>query len=180
MKSTYFSFVFAVLIIFSGCVSDQENSQVIFERDVKAIQDYLARNPIASVKKLEDNASGISIYWTELSGSGILPAVGDSVYVDYIGRLLNGTVFDTSIESAARANNIFSPNRRYAPLDLRFGLGQVIPGFEFALSKMEKGDKATVFMPSLYGYGSNPVGSIPANSPLAFELEIINIVKPRN
>jgi FKBP-type peptidyl-prolyl cis-trans isomerase len=180
MKSTYLSFVFALLIIFSGCVSDQENTQIIFERDVKAIQDYLAQNPINAVKKLEDSATGLSIYWSEVSGSGILPAVGDSVYVNYVGKFLNGTVFDTSIESVARANNIFSSNRRYAPLDVRFGYGQVIPGFEFALSKMEKGDKATVFMPSLYGYGSNPVGSIPANSPLAFELEIVNIVKPRN
>lgn len=178
MKSTSLSFVVAILIIFSGCVSDQENTQVIFERDVRSIEDYLSRNPITAVKSLEDN--GLRILWTEVSGSGKLPVVGDTVSVNYIGKLLNDNVFDTSIESVARANNIFSSTRSYVPLPVRFGYGSVITGFEFALSKLEEGDKATVLMPSLYGYGNFDMNGIPRNSPLIFELEVVEIKKAGN
>jgi FKBP-type peptidyl-prolyl cis-trans isomerase len=178
MKRTYLGLVLVISILLSGCISEEENTQIIFERDVKAIQDFVARNPIPAVKELVDNSTGLSIYWTRVSGSGKLPSVGDTVFVDYVGKFLDLKVFDTSIESVARANNIFSPSRNYVPLDVIFGLGEVVPGFEFALSKMELGDKATVLMPSLFGYGAFERGIIPKNSPLIFELEIINIQGP--
>lgn len=168
--------VVTFLGLFAGCVSDQENNQIIYENNLRDIDKYLEENDLNSVKEFKDPGTGIVIVWQELSDSGILPENGDTLQVDYIGSLLNKSVFDTSIDSVARANNIFNPNREYTPLEIRFGYGQVIPGFEFGLSKMEMGDKATVIMPSLYAYGSDEFPGIPKNSVLVFELDLLDII----
>lgn len=169
------AFVLSVVWVFTGCVSDEENAQILFERDIQKIETYVTQNPIASVKELIDGGTGIRIYWTKLSGNGHKVALGDTVYVNYTGKMLDNLVFDTSIDSVARANNIFNVNRDYEPLDFIFGRGSVIPGFEFGVFNMEKGDKATIIMPSLYAYGSTGNGAIPPNAPLIFELELVDI-----
>lgn len=170
--------VLAVLLFFSSCVSDSENANVIFQRNLEDIEKYVSQNNIPSVKEFIDPDSGIRIYWQETSESGILPNVGDSLFVDYVGKLLDNYVFDTSVDSVARANNMFNPNRDYEPLEMVFGIGQMIFGFEFAMSKMEKGDIATVLMPSTYAYGPSGRGSIPPNAPLLFELNLVEL-KPK-
>jgi FKBP-type peptidyl-prolyl cis-trans isomerase len=169
--------LFAAVGLLAGCVSDDENVQIILERDLAQIEKYVNENPIPSVKELVDNGTGIRIYWTAVSNSGKKPEKADTVSVNYTGKLLNNFVFDTSIESVARANNIFSPNRKYEPLRYPIGLGFTIPGFEFGILQMEQGDKATIIMPSLYGYGSQATGAIPANSPLIFELDMLEVKK---
>jgi len=167
--------ILSLLILFSGCVSDEENNQIIFERELQKIEKYLLENPIASVKEFVDPSTGIRILWQEVSESGKSAVNLDTIVVDYVGKLLNNSVFDTSLESVARQKNIFNPNRTYEPLQFLFGVGDVLPGFEFAIFKMEEGDKATVIMPSLYGYGSFETQGIPKNSPLLFELDLIQI-----
>ncbi len=168
-------FVLFILVLTAGCVSDQENTQVIHENNLKAIEKYLADNTITSVKELNDPSTGIVMIWQEVSDSGISPASGDTVKIDYVGRLVSNVVFDTSIDSIARANNLYNPNRTYEPLEIRFGFGQVIPGFEYGIAQMELGDKATVIMPSLYGYGSEDLPGIPRNSVLIFEIDLVGI-----
>ncbi|MCS4433688.1 FKBP-type peptidyl-prolyl cis-trans isomerase [Aquiflexum gelatinilyticum] len=161
--------------IFSSCVSDEENAQIIFDKDIQKIEKYITQNPIASVKEEIDGGTGIRIYWTELSGSGDKVSVGDTVFVNYTGKLLSNLVFDTSIESIAKANNVYDANRTYEPLEFIIGLGMVIPGFEYGVFNIEKGDKASVIFPSLYGYGSQANAIIPPNSPLIFEIELVDI-----
>jgi FKBP-type peptidyl-prolyl cis-trans isomerase len=165
----------SVVWVFSGCVSDEENAQILFERDIQKIETYVTQNPIASVKDAIDGGTGIRMYWTKLSGSGHKVALGDTVSVNYTGKMLDNLVFDTSIDSVARANNLFNANRTYEPFRFIIGRGMVIPGFEFGVFNMEKGDKATVIMPSLYAYGSRGEGRIPPNAPLIFELELVDI-----
>lgn len=168
-------FILLVTVLFSGCVSDEENTQIIFERDLRNIELYLTENAIPSVKEFRDPVTGLVLIWQETSASGKLPVVGDTLKADYIGKLSNNKVFDTSFESVAKDNNLFNANRVYAPLEVLFGYGQVIPGFEFALSKMEMGDKATVIIPSVYGYGSQESASIPKNSILIFEIDLVEV-----
>lgn len=167
--------VLAVLGFFSSCVSDSENDQVIFQRNLEQIEKYISENNIPAVKEFIDPATGIRIFWQETSGSGNIPAIGDTISVDYVGKLLNNFVFDTSVDSVARANNMFNPNRTYEPFKMIFGVTGLIIGFEFALSRMEEGDIATVIFPSLYGYGSRPQNDIPANSPLVFQINLLQV-----
>jgi FKBP-type peptidyl-prolyl cis-trans isomerase len=169
--------VLAVLWFFSSCVSDSENDQIIFQRNLEQIEKYISENNIPSKKQFNDPATGIRIYWQETSGIGNMPSVGDTLRVDYVGKLLNNFVFDTSVDSVARSNNIFNPNRTYEPFKMLFGITGLIVGFEFALSKMDEGDIATVIFPSLYGYGSRPQNEIPANSPLVFQINLVEVVR---
>ncbi|WP_040490440.1 FKBP-type peptidyl-prolyl cis-trans isomerase [Indibacter alkaliphilus] len=168
----------ALILVLAGCISDEANLELILDRDKQAIETYLQENPIPSVKEFIDEPTGVRVIWQELSESGIKPEIGDTLFVNYTGKLLNNNVFDTSIESVARENNRFNPNRDYEPIAVLFGYGQVILGFEFALSIMEEGDKATTLFPSLYGYGSDDGRpDIPQNSPLLFELELVRVGK---
>ena len=130
---------------------------------------------MVSVKQFEDPISGIKIIWQEISKSGIKVQDGDTLKVDYTGKLLTNKIFDTSIESIARTAGIFTNGRSYVPLKFPLGRGLLIPGFEYGVSQMEKGDKATVFVPSIFGYGNNSSGEIPPNSPLIFELNLVDV-----
>ncbi len=79
---------------------------------------------------------------------------GDNISVDYIGSIKGGKVFDTSIESVAKANNISTPGRDFKPLKFTVGKGQVIKGFDEGVIGMKVGDSRTLEIPPEKGYGS--------------------------
>lgn len=183
MKSRLFAFA-ALLIgaisVFS-CIDPDQTQEVILENDKEAIEKYLQENPIASVKEYSEPVEGFYMFWqvsTKEDRNALLR--GDTVRVNYTGKLLTNRIFDTSIEQVARDNGIFASNRNYQPLRYPIGLGLTITGFEFAISMMHPGEKATVVFPSRLGYGSQPNRDIPANSPLIFELELLEVKKGLN
>lgn len=94
------------------------------------------------------------------NGNGEKPGVNDIVKVHYHGTLIDGTVFDSSVERGTPAT---------------FGVGQVIPGWTEALQLMPVGSKWTVYIPYELGYGSRNAGSIPPFSTLVFDVELLNI-----
>lgn len=161
---------------FTSCIDKEESVEAVYARDVAAIEDYIQSSSLTNVKEYNDPTYGIRIIWQEVSGSGIPIELGDTLRVDYTGKLLNDKVFDTSIESVARDNNVYSSNRDYIPIRFRIGLGALIFGFEYGVAQMEQGDKATIFIPSGSGYGRNPNGQIPSNSPLIFEMDLIEVI----
>jgi len=85
---------------------------------------------------------------------------GDKISVDYIGSLEDGSVFDTSIESVAKENNLFSPGREYKPLELTVGKGEVIRGFDEGVVGMKPGESRTLTIPPESGYGLTNPGMI--------------------
>ena len=78
---------------------------------------------------------------------------GDTVKVDYIGKLQDGTVFDTSILEEAKNAGIYNESRIYEPLTLKIGDGSTIPGFENGLLGMKEGETKTITIPPEQGYG---------------------------
>lgn len=98
-------------------------------------------------------------------GNNITPDRGAFISTHYQGELLDGTVFDTSYDSGS-------------PLGFTYGNGELIPGFELGISNLHENDSATIFVPSIYGYGDSATGEIPANSVLVFGLDIIRISNP--
>lgn len=78
---------------------------------------------------------------------------GDTVQVDYVGRLENGTVFDTSIEEVAQEEGIYNQERDYSPLTFTVGTGQIIEGFDEAVIGMKEGEEKTVTIPPEEAYG---------------------------
>lgn len=89
---------------------------------------------------------------------------GDTVKVDYIGKLQDGTVFDTSILEEAKNAGIYNESRIYEPLTLKIGDGSTIPGFENGLLGMKEGETKTITIPPEQGYGPedpNLIGTLP-------------------
>lgn len=169
--------IFLIAFYLIACVSDEENDQIRLANEIEQIDQYIQNNPINTVKELTETGNGLRILWTEVSGSGIKPEIGDTVVSDYIGRLLNNVVFDTSIDSVAREHNLFNPNRNYEPLEFKLGFDNIFTGYQLGILNMEVGDKAWVFMPSMFGIGRETQGRIPANSPLIFEIDFLEIRK---
>ncbi|MFY7786862.1 MAG: FKBP-type peptidyl-prolyl cis-trans isomerase, partial [Thermoflexibacteraceae bacterium] len=61
------------------------------------------------------------------------------------------------------------------PLDFNYNSGQMIKGFDEGVGFLKKGGKATLFIPSALGYGDRATGSIPPNSVLMFDIELVNV-----
>lgn len=96
-------------------------------------------------------------------GTGAKPTASDKVKCHYHGTLINGTVFDSSVERGEPAV---------------FGVSQVIPGWVEALQLMETGSKWRLFIPSNLAYGEHGAGeAIEPNSALVFDVELLDIVK---
>jgi len=121
---------------------------------------YLAEN--AKREGVVTTPSGLQ-YEVSKMGTGAKPAAADQVKVHYTGTLVDGTVFDSSVERGEPAV---------------FGVGQVIPGWVEGLQLMPVGSKWKLFIPSDLAYGpSGGGGKIPGNSVLVFEVELLEIVK---
>jgi FKBP-type peptidyl-prolyl cis-trans isomerase len=107
-------------------------------------------------------ASGL-IYEDLVVGSGATAKAGDTVSVHYTGTLTNGSKFDSSLD-------------RDKPLPFQLGAGEVIQGWDEGVAGMNVGGKRKLVIPPELGYGGQSVGSIPANSTLLFEVELLEIV----
>jgi hypothetical protein len=116
---------------------------------------------IASPRAFARSATGLQ-FRDVVAGSGATPATGQRVTVNYIGRLADGTVFDSSFS-------------REQPFVFTLGVGQVIKGWDEGLATMKLGGWRKLVIPPELGYGNVPVGTIPANSTLYFDVELIAI-----
>lgn len=140
--------------------------------DTVLIDSYLKDKSIVAQKTV----SGLR-YIIEKQGSGSNAQPGQTVKINYAGFLLDGRCFDSSIESIARANNVYNEARApYEPIEIVLGYRQVIQGWEEAISLMNKGSKMTVYIPSGLAYGPQRRSEvITENSVLKFEMEIVDI-----
>jgi FKBP-type peptidyl-prolyl cis-trans isomerase FklB len=176
--SIYLLAVALLVVLLPSCVSEDESTEVIHQRDVKTIQDFVEATDIPYTRKVEVGNSGITLLFTEENASGVAPAEGDSLLVNYTGRFLDGRVFDTSIEQIARDNNMYNQSRDYQPFPIVLGYSQVIPGWHHALYQMKEGEKATALIPSAWAYGpSGRAPTIGPNTVLAFDLELVEVKK---
>lgn len=143
------------------------------QRQQKKQQEMMAsldKNKEEGAKFLKENANNKSVYTTKSGlqyrklkdGNGKRPTANSTVKVHYTGKLLDGTVFDSSVE-------------RGEPME--FPVGAVIPGWTEGLQLMDEGSKYMLYIPYNLAYGENPAGEIPPGSTLIFEVELLEIVK---
>lgn len=135
--------------------------------DQKLIKEYTAKNNIQATP----TAEGVYVA-TQVAGGGEQPQPGDTVVVNYTGKLLNGKVFDSSVDST------INPGRKLEPIRFPIGKGYVIKGWDAGIASLKKGTKATLILPSGLGYGLQPTPMIPSNSVLVFDVELLDVVKP--
>ncbi len=102
--------------------------------------------------------------YTEVeAGTGAKAEVGKTVSVHYEGKLLDGTVFDSSY-------------KRGTPIDFKLGVGQVIKGWDEGIALMKVGGKAQLNIPPELGYGARGAGgAIPPNATLIFYVELVDV-----
>ena len=129
------------------------------ETDMAAYElaNYFVKNNIVA----EPTESGL-IYVVKEPGNGEKPEVGKLVTMHYTGKLLDGTIFDSSVE-------------RDEPFQFVLGVGQVIPGWDEGVQLMTKGEKGVFYIPYYLGYGERQAGEkIVPFSNLLFEVELID------
>jgi len=140
--------------------------------DVDSIDAYLAEKGIEAIT----TESGLRYVITE-EGSGPTAEPGDNVKVVYVGKLMDGTIFDTSIKDLAQQEGLYDERREpYEPLSFPIGRGQVIKGWDEGLGYIKEGGKATFYIPSSLAYGSRQAGpKVPPYSILVFDVELTEV-----
>ena len=142
------------------------------EKKQRAAADELGRQNLEIGKKyLEENGKRVEVkttasglqYEVLKEGDGPMPKAEDQVEVDYTGKLIEGTVFDSSVDRGVPAT---------------FGVTQVIPGWVEALQMMKAGSKWRLFIPSNLAYGPNgaPGSTIGPNATLIFDVELLKVL----
>ena len=129
------------------------------DTNLKIAEEFLEKNK-KSNPEVKETPTGLQ-YRILKEGTGSSPSSTDKVKVHYVGKLLDGTVFDSSVE-------------RGEPSE--FGLNQVIRGWTEGLQLMKPGAKYEFFIHPKIAYGSRPRPKIPGNSLLIFEVELLDIL----
>lgn len=119
---------------------------------------FLAENK--GKEGVETTRSGLQYLMLEGVESGDKPGPRDTVKVHYHGTLIDGTVFDSSVQ-------------RGQPIE--FGLHQVIKGWQEGLQLMKVGEKIRLFIPSELAYGKRSAGIITPGSVLIFDVELLDV-----
>lgn len=137
----------------------QEKAQAKMESEGKANLEkgkaFLAEN--AKKEGVKTTASGLQ-YKVNKEGSGKQPKATDVVAVEYVGKLIDGTEFDSS-----NGKNVAFP------------LNQVIAGWTEGLQLMKEGAEYTFYIPAELAYGDRQAGEIPANSTLIFDVKLLSV-----
>ena len=139
-------------LLFMSCGKDEVTAEDQLLLDTEAIQKYLADNNLTA----QSTSSGLH-YIIEEAGEGGHPDLFSTVIVNYKGYYLDGTVFDETPGSP-----------------ISFPLSNVIVGWQEGIPLFQKGGKGVILVPSYLAYGTRGQGPIPANTPLAFDVELIN------
>ena len=156
---------------------DAENKRV-FNEKYKTVIDAKLKSFAALRAKATKTKSGLEFVITQKSG-GKKPKIGTGIFIHYAGYLENGTLFDSSIESACKAFGTFDSNRAaqngYQPIPFQAGKKHgMIPGFIEGIEQLSYGDKAVLFIPSKLGFAEAGAGEvIPPNANLIFEIELM-------
>lgn len=130
-------------------------------RPVTPVQGQNAPTVTSTVSNSQTLPDGLKIE-DEKIGTGAEVKSGDTISINYLGTLENGQKFDSSYD-------------RGVPFETQIGVGQVIKGWDEGVVGMRVGGKRRLTIPSSLGYGNQAVGSIPANSTLIFEVELMAI-----
>ncbi len=157
-------------------VYEDKEKKMSYDEAKKVVQEFFteleanagAMNEELGKKFLEQNAQQEGVKVTESGlqylvlkeGDGAKPGPNDVVTVHYTGRLIDGTVFDSSVERGEPAT---------------FAVGQVIPGWVEGLQLMSEGAAWRLFTPSNLAYGPHGTGPIQPNSTLIFDVQLIKV-----
>jgi len=168
---------------YTSLIYDVELKEVfkgnILEYEKSIIQKYMTDS--AGFLPITDTVyRKVKIASTKLTGV----AKDSTVKVNYIGRFLDGFIFDTNIKSVAIDSSIYVAKKSYSPWEFVVGVEDAsspLSGFQFAVKQMKEGEKSIFIIPSSYMYGVNGKNSdettkIPPYTPLVFEITLVEVI----
>lgn len=142
--------ILSLAILFSACNKDDNNQAEI---DDNIIKQYLLDNNLDA----EKHSSGL-YYIIIVPGGGPSPDINSSITIRYKGYFISGEVFDETSGSSTAT----------------FPLNALIEGWQIGIPLLKHGGAGQFFIPSELGYGNQQKGSIPANSVLIFDIELVD------
>lgn len=145
---------FTLLFTLSGCLKDNSCKPKTVASELSTMQGFASANGITT----QTHSSGM-LYQIVSQGSGATPTTASRVSVRYTGKLMNGTIFES---------NTGTP--------VQFILGQVIKGWQLGLPLIQKGGVIRLIIPSSLAYGCEGAGTIPGDSVLYFEVELVDVI----
>jgi FKBP-type peptidyl-prolyl cis-trans isomerase FkpA len=154
MKKIFLIGLPVMLLFGSGCLKSNECKPKSVQSEEGAITAFAAANSITATR----HSSGL-YYQIINPGSGVTPTISSRIYVTYVGKLLDGTIFDQQSNSSQTG----------------FYLSQVVPGWQIALPLIQKGGQIKFIVPSSLGYGCTAQGPIPANAVLYFDVTLVDV-----
>jgi FKBP-type peptidyl-prolyl cis-trans isomerase len=141
------------------------------ENEPATLAKYIADNNIT----VKPTKSGLYIVVNK-KGDGAKVAAGKKIAVNYTGRLLDGTLFDTSREADAKEANKVNKDRKYEPMTYTVGAQPMIKGWDEGIMGQTAGSDITLIMPSELAYGARGAGKdILPYSPLIFNVTIESV-----
>ncbi|MBX2879819.1 MAG: FKBP-type peptidyl-prolyl cis-trans isomerase [Granulosicoccus sp.] len=152
---------FVLILLALGAVMylvNQYKNSSSAKENIQLGEAFLAKN--SSLDGVQTTASGLQYKVLETGSGTTHPTATDRVKVHYHGTLIDGTVFDSSVD-------------RNEPIS--FGLSQVISGWTEGLQLMVVGEKTRFFIPNTLAYGNRAAGKIKPGSTLIFDVELIGI-----
>lgn len=147
-----FRYVGFLLLIFGlfSCTKDADEQYI---EDLRLIESYIELKGLTNVQKTDEGLHYIIVE----PGDGISPDAASKININYVGRLLNDVVFDSGF-------------------DVTFELSGLITGWQLGIPKIKEGGKIKLIIPSKLGYGGRATGSIPANSVLVFDIDLLEVL----
>ena len=128
------------------------------KENIQLGQEFLEKNSLSDA--VQSTPSGLQYKVLQQGTGSTHPTATDRVKVHYHGTLIDGTVFDSSVDRG---------------VPITFGLNQVIPGWTEGLQLMVEGEKTRLFIPSKLAYGNRNAGKIKPGSTLIFDVELLGI-----
>jgi len=157
-KLKFYLIAAAWLPLFSGCFKSSSTAPCVSNtvaQDEPAILSYLNSNNITGYVK---DPSGL-YYKIETQGSGVSPTISSTVYVRYNGTFTDKVSFDSLADETKSG----------------WVLGTLVKGWQIGLPLIQKGGRIMMVIPSSLGYGCTKTGSIPGNSILVFDIQLIDV-----
>jgi FKBP-type peptidyl-prolyl cis-trans isomerase FkpA len=141
------------LAILTACTKDDQGEKQA-EIDEQLIVDYLTENNIEAIR----HESGM-YYLINNAGAGLQPTVNSTVEVYYKGYFMDGNIFDQTTQGP-----------------VTFALRNLIPGWQTGIPLLKEGGSGTFFLPSALGYGTTSSGSVPPNTVIIFDIDLISVL----
>ena len=154
------SLLLAATVLFSFSASSLAQDQKKIDDDL--LKKHFAKNKIKATK----TATGL-YYVISKKGTGPNAKAGQNVSMKYQGKFLDGKQFDGNMDDNFNL-------QRPTPLQFQLGKGMVIAGWDEGIQLLNKGCRATFYIPSGLGYGPGGRGPIPANTCMVFNVELVD------